>query len=153
MNKLLTILLLGISLPSLADSLPMPADTPTVYREECGSCHIPYPPALLAASDWQRLIDNLDRHFGSNAAVDAAAGKKISDFLERNAGNSRRLGLGGEPPRISQTRWFNHEHGKIVPRVWQDPRVKSPANCEACHQNAAKGNFSEHEVRIPGGGK
>lgn len=149
MKHLTLIALLACALPALADRMPLPANTPASYKNECGSCHLAYPPALLAAKDWQRTMAGLKDHFGSDAAVDAKNGLEIANFLERNAGNGDKLGSAGEPPRISQTARFVRKHREVSARLWRDPRVKSAANCEACHPGAANGNFSEHEITLP----
>ena len=49
------------------------ADTNPAYEEECGSCHMAYPPGLLPGVSWQRLMAELDNHFGDNAEIDALA--------------------------------------------------------------------------------
>ena len=116
-----------------------------VYREECGACHLAYPPALLAAGDWKRLLAGLSDHFGSDAAVDATQQREIAAFLTRHAGNP---GAAGTPPRITRTARFVRKHDEIPARFWRDPRVRSPANCEACHTRAGEGRFSEHEIGI-----
>lgn len=149
MKRLTLSLLLATSLPALADRLPLPADTPASYRSECGSCHLPYPPALLAANDWQSTINRLDQHFGSDASLESAEQARIARFLVRHAGDAGRLGNAGNPPRITQTTRFLRKHREIPPRFWRDPRIKSAANCEACHRGAANGNFGEHDIAIP----
>jgi hypothetical protein len=150
MKNITLALLLGIAaFPALADRLPLPANTPASYKSECSSCHLAYPPALLAAKDWRSIVSNLNDHFGTDAAVDAKTAQEISSFLERNAGNSAKLGSAGDPPRISQTSRFVRKHREIPARFWTDPRVKSAANCEACHRGAATGNYGEHDIAIP----
>jgi hypothetical protein len=149
MKRLALIALLGCALPALADRLPLPAGTPASYRAECGSCHLAYPPALLSAGDWQRTMAGLKEHFGSDAAVDPKIAQEIGAFLERHAGNAGKLGSAGRPPRISQTARFVREHRKIPAKFWQDPRIKSAANCEGCHRGAAEGRYSEHDITIP----
>jgi len=148
MKRLLMIALAGLALPALADRLPLPTDTPASFKDECGSCHLAYPPALLAAPDWQRLMGRLQDHFGSDATVDAQKQKEITAFLTRNAGSASRLGKAGDPPRISQSERFKRKHREIPNKYWSDPRVKSAANCEGCHRNAAAGNYSEHDIAI-----
>jgi mono/diheme cytochrome c family protein len=37
----------------------------------------------------------------------------------------------------------------VPPEVWKRASVGSAANCGACHGNAAQGNFSEREIKIP----
>lgn len=148
MRKLLTILGLGCALPVLADNLPLPSGTPASYKSECGSCHLPYPPALLAADHWRRIMSQLGDHFGSDATLDARQLQEIRTFLENAAGRPERLGSAGDPPRISQTRRFIRKHREVPARFWSDPRIKSAANCEACHRGAATGNFGEHDIAI-----
>jgi hypothetical protein len=144
-------LLVLASCAAQADRLAIPADAPPAFKAECGSCHLPFAPALLSAGDWQKVMANLDRHYGDNASLDDKTRRQIEQFLTGNAGESRRLGNGGgEPPRLTATRRFRAIHHEIGQAVWQDPRVRSPANCVACHPGAAAGSFSEHEVTLPG---
>ncbi|MBK7414896.1 MAG: diheme cytochrome c [Dechloromonas sp.] len=151
MKRLALIALLGCALPAFADRMPLPANTPASFKNECGSCHFAYPPALLAAKDWQRTMAGLKDHFGTEATVDAKTGLEIAAFLERNAGNPDKLGTAGEPPRITQTARFVRKHREVSAKTWRDPRIKSAANCEACHRGAANGSFSEHEITMPSG--
>jgi len=122
--------------------------TDPVWKEECGSCHIAYPPRLLPASSWKQIMSSLDKHFGSDASVDQKTADHIAAFLERNAGRERASGTSTNL-RITRTRWFLREHHEVSARTWLSPKVKSASNCEACHIDAANGNFSEHRVRIP----
>lgn len=124
------------------------AATNPVWQEECGTCHIAYPPALLPVESWRAIMAQLDRHFGVDAGVDAPTAKTITAFLEANAGRDRRRSSTGLL-RITETRWFVREHDEVPARVWKGPAVKSAANCEACHTHAAQGDFSEHTVKVP----
>lgn len=142
-------LLLAMSLPVFADRMPFPTDTPTSYREECGSCHMAFQPGLLAAPDWQRTMRQLPQHFGTDATVDHKKWQEISHFLESHAGKADKLGAAGEPPRITRTARFVRKHHEIAPALWKDARVKSAANCEACHRGAVDGRYSEHDIVIP----
>ncbi len=120
------------------------------YRGECGSCHVAYPPALLPAQSWNKLMTTLDKHFGSDASVDAKTEKEIGDFLRANAGVKKKVVAESGTLRISETSWFKREHGEeLSPAVWKNPKVKSPANCEACHLQAAEGDYSERSIRVP----
>ena len=148
MKKTAFALMLAIALPALADRMPLPASTPASYKAECSSCHMVYQPALLSANDWRRTMAGLKDHFGTDATVDAPQAQEISSFLEHNAGNAGKLGNAGEPPRITQTARFIRKHREIAAKYWSDPRLKSAANCEACHRGAADGNYNEHDIAI-----
>lgn len=119
------------------------------WKEECGSsCHIAYPPKLLTADDWQKLMGGLDNHFDTNAILDAEDNKEILDFLQHYAGFRKR---NSSPSlRISDTPWFTQEHHEISSNTWSDPAVKSRSNCAACHINAERGDWSDHSIRVPG---
>jgi hypothetical protein len=121
-----------------------------VYAQECGSCHVPYPARLLSAESWRAVLNGLDRHFGSDASLDPAALKPIADDLEAQARRRATLGEDGQPLlRITETRWFRHEHDEIPQQTWKLPTVQSPAHCEACHTAAERGNYSEHALPLP----
>ena len=121
------------------------------YKAECGaSCHVAYPPQLLPAASWRKLMAGLDKHFGSDASLDAKTAREIGDYLDAAAGTKKKVSADGAPLRISETQWFRHEHGEELPAsVWSNPKVKSPANCEACHTRAAQGDYSERSLRVP----
>lgn len=119
------------------------------FRSECGSCHIAYPPQLLSAPAWRRIMSQLDQHFGTDASVDPAAAAEIAAYLERYSGPQRRNALSPDSLRITETRWFLHEHSEVPSAVWKLPAVKSAANCAACHTNAEQGDFRERNIRIP----
>jgi nitrate/TMAO reductase-like tetraheme cytochrome c subunit len=117
------------------------------YASECGSCHLAYPPHLLSAASWQRVMQSLERHFGTDASIDTRADAEISAYLSANAGNERRFGV--TSMRISETRWFAREHEEVPAGIWKNPTVKSAANCGACHTRADVGDYRERNVRLP----
>lgn len=115
------------------------------YQQECAACHVAYPPGLLPAESWQRILGDLSHHYGTNAALDAATIKELATWLKANAGRR------AAPPqdRISRSPWFIHEHDEVAPTMWQSPSVKSAANCAACHTLAEQGDYDERNIRIP----
>ncbi len=120
-----------------------------LWKTECGACHAAYPPRMLPAESWHAVMSGLDKHFGSNAGLDAASAKEITAFLEENASTKGREASGKPLLRITETREFKSEHDEVAARDWKNPKVKSPANCGACHTQAESGDFSEHNVKIP----
>lgn len=119
------------------------------YRQECGGCHVAYPPSLLPAASWQRLLGHLPQHFGSDASLDEATLKELAAWLQAHAATSRKAAQLPPQDRITRSAWFLHEHDELPPATWQLPTVRSPANCTACHAQADQGDFNEHRVRIP----
>jgi hypothetical protein len=119
------------------------------YRSECAACHVAYPPGMLPAASWQRLMRGLPQHFGTDASLDAATVDKLSQWLTANAGSSRRTKEAPPQDRITQSAWFRREHRELTAATWTLPAVKSPSNCAACHSAAEQGDFNEHAARIP----
>lgn len=133
---------------AIASDRAAPSVSNPTWQAECGSCHLAYPPRLLPAASWRALMDDLGRHFGTDASVDPATATTIRAFLETNAGRARSPG-DEATLRITQTRWFVREHREVAARTWHGASVRSAANCAACHTGAEAGRFSEHDVRIP----
>lgn len=161
-----TVSLLAFSLPSGGEARGdsgggdlMPRLTHKAWQQECASCHLAYPPTLLPKTSWRRMMGGLERHFGENATLDPATRTDILRFLEANAADSgtsrmggkvmRRMGTSEAPLRITETPWFVREHDEVPRTTWARKSVGSAANCAACHRQAEKGRFNEHDVSIP----
>ncbi|MDP2822071.1 MAG: diheme cytochrome c [Sulfuritalea sp.] len=144
-------LLAALAPPARADNYTLPKHA--AFEEECASCHIAYPPQMLHADSWRAMMGDLSRHFGSDASIDEKRRIAIADFLVahsggRKTGNTR--DAQGKPLlRISETTHFKKEHREITAATWQRASIKSPANCAACHTQAAAGNYSERSLVIP----
>lgn len=122
------------------------------YQQECAACHLAYPPGLLPAASWQRLMGTLPQHFGTDASLDPATVKEIGQWLQAHAADPRRSKAGAAAPaedRITRSAWFLREHREIAPAAWARPAIKSAANCAACHTRADQGDFDERHIRIP----
>jgi len=120
------------------------------YVQECGSCHVAYPARLLSGSSWRTLLAGLDHHFGVDASLEAEALTDISRYLDANARRRETSGGDGKPIlRITETRWFRHEHDDVPEATWKLAAVKSAANCSACHTRAEQGSYSEHDIHLP----
>jgi len=150
LNALIALLALT-SAPAIADGPLMPLRVPPAYTQECGACHTAYPPALLPARSWQRLMGGLDKHYGTDAALDPKTLAELSGWLQQHAGTTQRVAE--EPPqdRITRSAWFERKHRKVEPAVWKLPSVKSAAQCAACHRGADQGRFDDDELITPAG--
>lgn len=128
---------------------PQAARPNAKFQQECSTCHIAYAPGLLPAESWRNVMAGLDKHFGSDASLDAEDNKEITTFLVSNASN--RWSAPTAPLRITETDWFKRKHDahEISPAAWKNPLVKGPANCAACHPLAERGDFNERDIRIP----
>lgn len=135
--------------PTFAAKMAMPADAPASYEAECASCHIAYPPALLSEQSWKNVMSGLSKHFGTDASVDAKTQTEITSWLIKNAATRQKYSETAPENRITKTSWFIRKHDEVRADVWKRASIKSPANCGACHIDAAKGIFSENNIKIP----
>lgn len=96
----------------------------------------------------------LKDHFGENATISEANRLTITAYLVANATDSgavsartasrilRNVTDSMTPLRISDLPWWKNEHdGEVSKAEWE--RAKSPANCAACHRDAARGYFED----------
>jgi len=126
-----------------------PAQSNAKFQQECSSCHLAYAPGFLPAESWRKVMNGLDKHFGTDASVDTQDKQEITDFLVKNSSN--RWSAPTSPLRITESAWFKSKHDthEVPAAVWKYPQVKSPSNCAACHTQAERGSFSERDIKIP----
>ncbi|HXU94651.1 MAG TPA: diheme cytochrome c [Gallionella sp.] len=138
-----------------------PVDNKT-WKEECGSCHMAYPPGLLPSKSWEKLLNEkaLGDHFGDDASLDEETLKEIRDYALANAADkswykrSRKIALATEkgeaPLRITEVRYIKRKHHEIPEKMIKGNKdVKSLSFCNACHTKAEEGTFDNDTVRIP----
>ena len=129
------------------------------WREECGSCHVAFYPSLLPSRSWERVAAEQDKHFGTDLGLDATAMKAILDFMKDNAAEKhlteagvkidRSLKPDAIPVRITETPYWIKKHKEVADSVWKSPKVKSKANCDACHLDAQEGTYEDAAMRLP----
>lgn len=122
--------------PVLADALErVPPVTHPATVKECGECHMAFQPGLLPAQSWNRIMDGLADHFGSDASLPADAVADIRAYLTANAGWKG----DGTLMRITDQFWFLDEHHNRRPGT----RARSFADCQACHRDAGHGLYDD----------
>jgi mono/diheme cytochrome c family protein len=145
---------LGLAAYSLAyadNARLLPSNMPAAYAQECAACHTAYPPGMLPAQSWQRIMTGLDKHFGTDASLDPTTVKQLSVWLQTHAGTYKRVAEEPSQDRITRSAWFVRKHRKIDPAVWKHASVKSAANCAACHSAADQGDYRERSLQFPQG--
>lgn len=129
------------------------------WREECGSCHVPYYPALLPSRSWTRVMNEQATHFGTDLGLDAATSTAIVEFLKAHAAEKHATEAGykidrslqphAAPLRITETPYWRKKHEDIQESTWKSAKVKSKANCDACHSDAKAGTFEDGSMKLP----
>ena len=135
-----------------------------LYIKECGSCHFPYQPGLLPANAWNKMMANLDKHFGSDATLAPEDFQTLSKYLNDNSAEKNMqykrsnrivssIPAGKIPDSISTTPYMIKKHNELKKSMITQPEVKGLFNCMACHTTADKGSYSEKDIKIPNFGK
>jgi diheme cytochrome c len=131
-----------------------------LYQNECASCHFAYQPGLLPSRSWKRLMTGLEDHFGDNAELMPEDYTVILNYLTDNSADlsdykrSRKinnsLAKDETPLRITETPYFKRKHRELsLSQITKNTEIGSISNCAACHRQADKGSYNEHEIKIP----
>lgn len=133
-----------------------------VFVNECGSCHTLYPPALLPKSSWTKLMGNLSNHFGDDASLDPKDHQTILAYLLEHSAESSTQEMSVKMVQslqnrdmiaITKTPFWKETHEDIPAEVFQNTKVKSRANCKACHSDVEEGRIEDRAIRaLPEGG-
>ena len=129
-------------------------------RDECSACHMVYPAGLLPARSWNRMMNELEHHFGDDASLPPQQVAEIRRYLMEHAADGRmanqimqRIASGirfnDAPLRFTETAYFGYVHDEVPASIWKRSKIGSKANCIACHTRAETGSFGEKEIRIP----
>jgi mono/diheme cytochrome c family protein len=145
MKKLGPLVILLCATPFVAQAAQLlPALAEKTTAEQCGACHMPYPAQMLPARSWQNLMSDLSHHFGEDASVSDQDRATIAAYLTGHAADAPASGQEGErflrglnrlvtPLRITDTPYWRRRHSEVPQQRFTDPRVKTAANCGACH--------------------
>ncbi len=135
-----------------------------LYKQECASCHMGFQAEFLPKRSWNKMMDTLNNHFGTDASFDKDDEIKIREFLLSNASDSKRIygearkfassiSKNSTPLAISEIPKFKREHREVPKRLIVQKEVKTISNCLACHTDAKAGLYKERNILIPNFGR
>ncbi len=147
-NKLIITI---FSLPLIATPLALTASDDNVppiknklVLEECGACHLAFQPAFLPAISWEKMMNELENHFGEDASLDKEMTREITNYMMANAQKNKIVNFDNPPLRITELRWFKHEHGeREAKNMLNKKKLNSYVDCAACHKGADKGYYDD----------
>ncbi|MCG3691157.1 diheme cytochrome c [Aliarcobacter butzleri] len=99
---------------------------------------------------------DLENHFGDDASLDVQTNKNILDFLIKNSAENSSYKANWnflnsinnqDIIALSQTSYWKRKHRKIPEKVFENPQVKSKANCKACHSDIEKGLIEYENIK------
>jgi cytochrome b len=127
------------------------------YAQECGSCHMAYPPGLAPSQRWIAIMDGLADHFGEDASLKPGPASRIRAYLTMNAAekwdtraaHELRASNLEDPLRVTATPFWIRMHRGIPESVFKSRAVGAKAACEKCHSDASTGRFDPQDIHIP----
>ena len=133
-----------------AETFPVISDK-TVLTE-CTDCHMAFPPETLPKATWQKIIGNLSDHFGEDASLDDATVATILSYHVKHASDvssvraAKKWRTSSNVTRIIDAPRFIKKHKKCPDAVWKHEKVRSKANCIACHQTMQTNGSTKAKV-------
>jgi hypothetical protein len=131
----------------------------SLWREECGTCHLAFHPSLLPARSWKVLMQEQASHFEEDLYLEKDTVKQIETFLVENAAEqglteaawkiNRSIAQTDTLLRITETPYWIKKHQEISDAVWEHPKVNGKVDCAACHIDAAAGTFEDAAMHLP----
>ncbi len=130
----------------------------TALLDECASCHILYPPAMLPKHSWKKLMANLAEHFGDDASIDEETAKTIETFLVANSAEASSKEYAyyffksiekKDIISVTETEYWKMKHKEIEKSLFESKKVRTKANCKACHPNIENALIEDHEIKVP----
>lgn len=106
-----------------------------LYLENCATCHIGVPPAVLPTETWADLIQDA-QHYGTQIKPLIDPQRLLVWEYLRTFSRVRSQYEERTPYRIAQSRYFKALHPQV-----KLPRSLPLASCITCHPGADKYNF------------
>jgi cytochrome b len=127
------------------------------YAQECGSCHMAYPPSLAPSPRWIAIMDGLQDHFGEDASLEPWLMSRIRAYLTMNAAERWDTRAAHElqrsnpqdPIRLTATPFWVRMHRGIPESVFKSRAVGAKGACEKCHSDASTGRFDPQDINMP----
>ncbi len=135
-----------------------PAALDPVFAEQCGACHLAFPPSLAPAATWDGIMADLRHHFGADATLSSEQVAHIRAWLDANSAEHwdtlpshvLRARAADGSLRITDTPGWRRMHRHIPDAVFTAKPIYRRSNCAACHHDAATARFAPQSIAIPG---
>jgi len=110
----------------------------------------------LPKNSWRVLMSDLENHFGDDAFLDIEDNVNILRFLENNSaeGSTKEVSfkmlqsIGKKDIiAITSTSFWKERHANISKDIFKHKKIKSKANCKACHIDIEKGLIEDENIK------
>ncbi len=100
-------------------------------------------------------MSDLENHFGDDASISIDENQNILDFLVKNSAEKSTMEASvklldsiknKDIIAITETSFWKHTHEIIPKKVFEHTKIKSKANCKACHSDIEKGLIEDEKI-------
>ncbi len=105
-----------------------------LYLENCSSCHIALPPAVMPTQTWQHLLQD-SQHYGVELKPMVDPSRLLVWNYMQNFSRPQ-AETENTPYRVKDSRYFKALHPKV-----KLPQPVQISSCVTCHPSAAQYNF------------
>ena len=101
-------------------------------------------------------MSDLENHFGDDASLDEKTNENILSFLLKNSAETSTMkaswnfinSIGNKDIiALTKTTYWEKKHKDIPKDVFKNEKVKSVANCKACHSDIEKGLIEYENIK------
>ncbi|WP_265936265.1 cytochrome C [Poseidonibacter antarcticus] len=101
-------------------------------------------------------MSDLENHFGDDASIDKESNKEILAFLVKNSAENYTMedswnflnSIGDKDIiAMTQTSFWKKTHKDIPKNIFDNKKIRSKANCKACHTDIEKGLIEDENIK------
>jgi len=137
---------------TVARAETFPVITNQTVLSECGDCHMAFPPQTLPKALWKKIMGDLSNHFGEDASLKPALVTEILAYHVENASDvsnvraAQKWRSNRTFTRIIDAPRFIDKHRGCSDAVWNHKKVRSKANCLACHSTMQTNGSTDDNI-------
>jgi len=114
------------------------------------------PPNLMPKKSWELIMSDLENHFGDDASLDVETNKDILAFLLKNSAETSTTEASfkflqsiknQDIIALSKTTFWEKTHKDVPKEIFDNEKIKSKANCKACHIDIEKGLIEDENIK------
>ena len=122
------------------------------FAHECAQCHTLYAPFMQTSDKHEKIMANLENHFGDDASIDDEINERILEFLRQNSAEKSDSKWAikfakNDDIAITSSPFWQKAHESLDKEIFKRDKIKSKANCAACHENIEKGLISKALIK------